>query len=685
MNDNEFLRKKPKDIENERTFSFFFKIITFVIIISGLWIGAQAFAKSVNYAQEWVGKPMSVIRHPLSGEPYPLYYPWSLLWWMLLFYKKWEVHGYLYSASKIAGFMSLLAIIFYLFVSFVIIRGRAQNIFGTARWGTKRDLEKAGLLGEKGGVILGQLKEARLSYKYNAQSGNVVLDLIRPSQKIVQSGIYNSLLAAPTRSGKGVSSVVPTLLSYPGSVFILDLKGENFDFTSGFRARFGKVYRWAPMGKGHHFNPLMEIRRDQDAFSDANLLADILTTPVTAAASSASEHFITAARDFLTSVILHCLCSDWEDKTFSGCRKFLAQVDPVDSDNNQYIYDLMIKGHHCSSEIHQQIIEGAGNQRKRPYEEGGSVLSTVNNALAIFADNHIKENTANSEFYIDEFEKTDTPISLYVTIPYSEIQRISPLIRMFVTLFSRRFTGGETNAMNIKFKTPILFILDEFDKLGKMEELHTNMGIHNGYGIHYFLIIQAISQLNKLYGKDHSFLAHCRTNLFYAPGPAEIENAETISKICGQESIYKANRSYSGSKGGLLFSNHSLSGNEQGRNLINADEVLRLPSDQLVLLTQDSPPYIAKKNVYYKDPMFTKRYIYGPAFKGREGALKVIGEKPDGPHWFDLPEEGNSPAEQEEAVSEPEQKEDTGYPENSGETGKDDEDPDEDLMEEYGI
>jgi type IV secretion system protein VirD4 len=92
-------------------------------------------------------------------------------------------------------------------------------------------------------------------------------------------------------SGKGVSSVIPTLLSYPGSVIVLDLKGENFNLMSGFRAKFGKVYRWAPTGdKGHHFNPLSEIIYGDEAFSEANLIADILTTPASGSGGGNAGH-----------------------------------------------------------------------------------------------------------------------------------------------------------------------------------------------------------------------------------------------------------------------------------------------------------------------------------------------------------------------------------------------------------
>jgi type IV secretion system protein VirD4 len=635
--DNEFLRSKPKDAKDEQKFNFLMKVVTLGAIFIGIWAGTQRFCYLVGYDPGWVGYPFYVIQ--LKNFTIPLYNPLLIFYWTLMYFKRTDIHHLIYSGYKIIGYTSISAIVFYFLIEFVLMKYLSQNIFGTARWGNKRDLKKAGLLQKEGGMVLGQLYDAKLSADFSLKKKAVILDLKKPSQKIVQGGIYNTLLSAPTRSGKGVSSVMPTLLSYPGSVIVLDFKAESFKYTSGFRKKFGKVYRWDPTGdKGHHFNPMMEIRSGEDAFSDANLIADILTTPKEGGGNATAEHFQTGAKDFLTAVILHCLCSDWKDKSLPGCRKFLAQGDPANPNNNNYIYDLMINSDHGDEMIHQSVVEGAMAQRNRPKDEGGSMLSTVNNALAVFADQKIARNTWNSEFYIDEFQETKVPISLYLTIQYDSVQRIAPLIRMFVILFSRKFTGGETDANNRKFEIPILFILDEFDKLGRMDELEMNMGIHNGFGIHYFLIFQSLNQLIKIYTKDHSFLAHARNTIIYAPGTGETDSAELVSKICGKESISRTNISYSGGKAQVGYSNKNISAQDQERNLINADEVMKLPLDQLILLCQGLPPYIGKKNVYYKDPIFKPRSEFPPAFTTREGALKAAAatvKKLGKRRWFD--------------------------------------------------
>jgi type IV secretion system protein VirD4 len=635
---NEFLREKPQDVKDEQARSLLFKIITLAAIFLGIWASTQEFCRTVGYEPGWCGRPFYMLK--LGDIQYPLYQPFMIFYWVLLYYQRTEIHPFLYAAMKITGIVSAAAIVFYFVMDFFLVKRGGQKFFGTARWAARKDLKKVGLLEGKGGVILGQLPEARVSARFDPQKQTTSLHLQKPAQKIIQAGINNIALSAPTRSGKGVSCVIPTCLSYPGSMIILDFKAENFNMTSGFRAKFGKVYRWAPTGEtGHHFNPMMEIRPGKDAYADANLLADILTTPASGGGNANSEHFQTAAKELLTSAILHCLtCPLWQDKSLPGVQKFLASIDETEPENANYVCDLMLKADHGDPVIHEKVCLGAGNQRKRADREAASVNSTAANALAVFADIRIAENSSNSEFYINEFQETKVPVTLYVTIQYSDIERIAPLIRMFIILFSRRFTSGETQATNRKFKIPVLFLLDEFDKLGKMDELQRNMGIHNGYGIHYFLIFQSIDQITALYGQNATVLAHCQNSVFYAPNANEYKSAEIISKMCGVESISRANVSYSGNRGQVAYSNRSLSEQDQQRNLINPDEVMKLPADQAILMSNGIPPAIIKKNVYYEDPVFKNRLIKKPAFGTREEALKIAAgtiAKLNGPQWFD--------------------------------------------------
>lgn len=629
---NEFLREKPTPGNREQLYAALNKLTCFTLIFLGLWVSTQRFAFLMGYNPHYLKYPFYILE---SG--YPLYYPWMFLDWLLSYAFKPDIWPVLKRACIPWVCISAFAIIFYTFLTY--LRGfkqSSENVFGTARWATKDDLKDEGLLTESPGIVYGQLFDAKVLATLDAEKGAVSLHLIESSLLITQIGIANGLLAAPTRSGKGVSTVVTTCLAYRWSIFVLDFKGENFNKTSGFRSQFSDVYRYAPISEvGHGFNFLMEIRSGKDAYGDANLIADTLMTPQAGKQNSDAntEHFRETGLELLTAVVLHCLCSDYQNKSLPGVKDFLSQTNPEDPTDDTYIYLLMMNGIHCNNEIHQRVVNAASNQLKRPDRERGSVLSTVQKALRVFEDTRVRDSSLSHEFNLDYFEKSDRPVSLYLTLPYAHTSRLSPLLRLFISILIRKFSDGETQHDNRKLKNPLLVILDEFDKLGKFPELQEAMGILNGFGVHFLLIVQSISQLREIYGQNHQFFAHCKNVVFYAPG--EIESGKMASEIIGKDSVWKSNTSTSGSRFSVSLDNLNISGSEMARDIINPDEVLKLPLDQFIMITQGKPPYIGKKCVYYEDQRFNMR-VMAPAFSTRNEAEKLI-RKNTQSEWWQIP------------------------------------------------
>lgn len=639
---SEFLRGKPTSGNREQLFAAINKLFAFILIFCGLWASTQYFAFLMGYDPFFVGYPFKILYSShFKDSSYPLYSPWNYLFWLLRFFKNSEITYFLRKALTPWLSVSFFAVVLYTVITY--FRGfkqAAENIFGTARWGIKKDLQNEGLLGNDSGVVFGQLFDAKVLAILNKEKGAVSLHLRCSSQLITSVGITNTLLAAPTGSGKGVSTAVTSLLNYNGSVFVLDFKGENFEKTSGYRAKKGKVYRYAPVSEsGHSFNSLMEIPGGKDSYGYANLIADTILTPQAGKANSDAntEHFRESAIAFLTGVILHVLCSDYPDKSLPGVKAFLSAVNPKNPGDDTFSLNQMINGTHCNQEIHDRVVTTAGDQLKRAERERQSVLSTVQKSLRVFEDPRVRESSLSHDFYLDEFEKTDTPISLYLTMPYAHMSRLAPLVRLFIMLLIRKFTDGETRHDERKLKVPLLIVLDEFDKLGKFSELQEAMGILRGYGIHFLLIIQSPNQLIDIYGRNHQFFAHCKNILLFAPG--EIESGKVCSEMIGKESIWKSSTSTSGTRFSVGLDNLNISGGEQERNLINPDEVMKLPPDQLIIMIQGKPPYIAKKCVYYEQEPFKSR-IYKQAFDDKKGAMKQSAHnvvRSSARHWFDLP------------------------------------------------
>src|SRR3546814_905463 len=115
-------------------------------------------------------------------------------------------------------------------------QSRHVTTYGSARWATKREIDRAGLLRD-GGVLLG-----RKRWRY-----------------LRHDGPEHVMAFAPTRSGKGVGLVIPTLLSWTGSAIIHDIKGENWRLTAGWRARFSHVLLFRSEEHTSELQSLMRI------------------------------------------------------------------------------------------------------------------------------------------------------------------------------------------------------------------------------------------------------------------------------------------------------------------------------------------------------------------------------------------------------------------------------------------
>ena len=179
------------------------------------------------------------------------------------------------------------------------VKPRPPRPYGSARWATEKEVRKAGLLGDDGTVL------GRLGHDY-----------------IRHDGPEHVLCFAPTRSGKGVGLVIPTLLTWAGSVIVHDIKGENHGLTAGWRARFSRVLRFDPTdADSDAYNPLLEVRRGPNEVRDVQNVADILVDPE--GALEKRNHWEKTSHALLVGAILHVLYAE-ADKTLAGVANFLS-------------------------------------------------------------------------------------------------------------------------------------------------------------------------------------------------------------------------------------------------------------------------------------------------------------------------------------------------------------------------
>lgn len=514
-----------------------------------------------------------------------------------------------------------------------------ENVHGTARFSTKKELKKNGLLKETG-VICGECAEANVEADFSG--GNLVLHLNKPADLVCHSGNRHTIVCATTGTAKGVSVVIPTLLTWGQSVICFDPKGENYEITAGYRSTFSHVLRFDPCSYNTiRFNPVMAIRDgDEYAYRDASLLASILFAPDKAGAENDNSKFFSeSAKDIITGTLLHIRFSDLKDKSFHGLMDFLCtdvrkKNDGKDEAADKKQAEIMCNSRHFytitqqmynnrpqyykklhkkvgdeidSKYIHDLVVKGATRTTNRNEKSKADVMSTLFTKIQLFEDKVLADATSGSDFLMEDFIDSDKPISLYLCIEVRELDRLSFVIKVIITFMLKKLSEGTTSNNTVKLKNKILFLLDEFPLLGAFPEIEKAGGILRGYGIFFLIVCQNLSQLVSLYGPNHSFFDHCTCRIVYTPG--SYNDAEYFSKMIGQESIQAKKLS----RNGLIklnTNNLSFSSNDYGRNLLDPSDIMRIPGDTALLMVNGMQPYLMKKVVYYEDPRFTWKLEY---------------------------------------------------------------------------
>ncbi len=595
------IRKKPKS-KSSLAFSFAHKTIPILIICVSMQISTQKCAKGVNYNSQIMGNPIMVIKN----EPiYPFY---SIGFGLLAGARRGNnvIGKIVYDCTKIIVIGTGLACIAYILLVFV--RGQMskedEELYQKGKWCDFKDLKELGLLAECG-VVLGQWTDGYVTG--TQEKGGTSLTVKKTGTLIRYYTNVCAMLMCPSRSGKGVSTVVPSLLDYPASIITVDPKGENYEITAGWRSRFTYIYKYSPVTKNTLcFNVLDEIS-EENPFRDANIISTILTAPANPN-SNADPHWTNTAKVLITATILHVKCSNYERKSLPGVYEYLASANADDksadekADMKKQLLKNMISAEHCTKEIHQAICNYASQILSAADEEMGSIYSSALEALAIFNDEKVAYCSDTSDFSLDDFKYSETPISWYLTIPFSDLDRLAPLLRLIIEFVCRKFSQGLTKFGNEVLKNRILFLIDEFPTLGKMDTIETFAGILNGYGISFLWICQTKAQIDKLYGQNAPILDHCKYTVTYAINDDNI--AEYFSKRIGSEGIVKHNVSTSGSKYDFGLNSLNVSNDIGERRLFTSGEIETLPCEYELIYTQGGPTALAYKVAYYSDPRF---------------------------------------------------------------------------------
>jgi type IV secretion system protein VirD4 len=549
------------------------------IVLVTMWAATQWVAWKLGF-QPRLGPPWFVL---IGGLP--VYYPPAFFWWWLVYdayAPKIFMQGACIAAS--GGILSMV-------VAFVMSVWRAREArtaatYGSARWATTSEVRTAQLLGPDG-VVLGRFGRPYLRH----------------------NGPEHVLCFAPTRSGKGVGLVIPTLLTWPGSCIVHDIKGENWNLTSGFRALHGRVLLFDPTNRrSAAYNPLLEVRRGEGEVRDVQNIADVLVDPE--GALEKRNHWEKTSHSLLVGTILHVLYAE-ENKTLAGVANFLS--DPMRK-IEATLDAMMTTAHLGKSGPHPVIASAARELLNKSENERSGVLSTAMSFLGLYRDPVIAQVTGQSDWRISDLVEGGQPASLYLVVPPSDISRTKPLIRLILNQIGRRLTE-DLDAQ--KHRHRLLLMLDEFPALGRLDFFESALAFMAGYGLKSFLIAQSLNQIEKAYGPNNSILDNCHVRVCFATN--DERTARRISDALGMATELRAMKNYAGHRLSPWLGHLMVSRQETARPLLTPGEVMQLPPDDELVLISGCSPIRAKKARYFEDQRFRERVLLPAKLGGFAG------------------------------------------------------------------
>jgi type IV secretion system protein VirD4 len=531
----------------------------FAIILFGTWGATEWTAWRLAF-QPQLGRPWFEV----AG--WPFYPPPAFFWWWFAF-DAYAPRIFLEGAA-IAVTGGLIAILVAMVLS--IWRARESGsvtTYGSARWAKPSEVEAAGLLGGEG-VMLGKFRGAYLRH----------------------DGPEHVLCFAPTRSGKGVGLVVPTLLTWPGSVIVHDIKGENWRLTSACRARVSRVLLFDPTDPtSAAYNPLLEVRRGDAEVRDVQNVADILVDPE--GALERRSHWEKTSHSLLVGAILHVLYAE-ADKTLGGVAEFLSDPKrPIEA-----TLRAMLTTPHLGDRPHPVVASAARELLNKSENERSGVLSTAMSFLGLYRDPVVARVTRRCDWRIADLVEGDRPASLFLVVPPSDISRTKPLVRLILNQIGRRLTE-DLDAKSKRHR--LLLMLDEFPALGRLDFFESALAFMAGYGLKAFLIAQSLNQIEKAYGANNAILDNCHVRVSFATN--DERTAKRVSDALGTATELRAMKNYAGHRLSPWLGHLMVSRQETARPLLTPGEVMQLPPADELVLVSGLPPIRGKKIRYFED------------------------------------------------------------------------------------
>jgi type IV secretion system protein VirD4 len=503
--------------------------------------------------------------------------------WMTWFQYVWFYGDRIQDSLFLSALMSFGALILPLAA---LIQGREKPLYGSAKLASLYETTKAGLFAKKG-IVLGR-KGRRL---------------------LVFSGAQHVLMSAPTRSGKGVGIVIPNLLHWSDSVVVLDIKQENWNITSKYRAKVLKqaCFLFNPAaadGRSHRYNPLTYIERSHPGkrIDDVQKIASMLFPD-----REGTDVIWTATpRALFTGIVSLLLDREGEENAPPVTIGQVLRESLQEGDGFEYFTRVMDERRREGKPLSDATVSGLNTYVSIKSENTrAGVVGSFRSRLEIWLNPLVDSATNGNDFDLRELRSK--PMSVYVGVTPDNLDRMGPILNLFfqqlIDLNTRSLPGyGE------KGKHQCLLLMDEFSSIGKVTILNKGIAYIAGYGLRMLPIIQSPSQLVDIYGRDaaQTFQSNHAVSIIFPPKASETQTARDISEWLGYATV----SARSSSRGKGVFVPHRQSSesiSDQRRALLLPQEITSLGAKVELVIAENTPPIKAEKIRYFEDGFFLKK------------------------------------------------------------------------------
>lgn len=464
------------------------------------------------------------------------------------------------------------------------LRGNSLSLHGNARFANRKDIEKEGL-DSPSGVILGKQDDGSL--------------LRLPGYEFV-------LLAAPTRTGKGVGFCIPNLLTFPDSVVVLDIKGENYNLTGQFRSQYlgNEVFYFNPFSENtSRWNPLSYISEDPNfRVNDLQALAAIIYP-----ANPKDPFWVDSARNLFVGLALLVLETPLLPNTIG---EILRQGSGKGQQMADYLAHAMNVRAASGTPLSRPCVDALNRFLNNPDNTLKNILSSFVAPLAMWGNAIVDKATSADDFDLRDVRKRR--MAIYIHIPANEVLQAGFILNLF---FSQLINENvrELPEDNPDLKYQCLLLMDEFTSMGKVGIIAKGVGYMAGYNMRLSIIIQDRSQLEAVYGKEdaHNIIQNMGAMIVFTP--SQIKEAEEYSKLIGNQTV-QSNSKQRSNIGAFNPGNSSLNETESphARALMLPQEILSMDKKRELVVRAGIPVINAEKIQYYADPFFNERFTAVP-------------------------------------------------------------------------